>query len=395
MRTPKWKITADGEVYFTVRYRNPPGGPQRSISFYGDTEKAALSDAEEFISLLSSLGPERATKWWNEHLDAEPGDHGMTLDEWWPKYLDSLTGITDGTRDSYGRIYKRIWSKPLGGRPLTSLERTDITRIINELAAEGRADKTIANFYGVLTSCLRVAFEDGHMPALPTKKIRLPRNTEHQSEEMRFLSQEEWARVHKALHPHYRPLFTLLVGSGARWGEAEALEVGDIFQGKARLSTGETIRVWQVRINKAAKWNVSSRNRVVGPPKTKKSRRTVPLPPEVMVEVAPLLGGREKRARLFLAPRGGALDHKSAWDEWRKALRAAELDDPQPRIHDLRHTYASWLLDEGVPPHVVSARLGHESIQTTVDVYGHGSADAHFAATEAISVAMRPRQITP
>ena len=41
------------------------------------------------------------------------------------------------------------------------------------------------------------------------------------------------------------------------------------------------------------------------------------------------------------------------------------------RFHDLRHTHTSLLLASGVPVHVVQARLGHASIQTTVDTYGH------------------------
>jgi integrase len=395
VRTPKREVTKQGEVYFTVRYRNPPGGPQRELAFYGDTEADARRDADTFAAVLAASGPEAAVRWWNTHLDDKPGAQGMTLDEWWPKYLEQKTGITQGTRDSCDRIYKRIWKPKLGHLPLTAIERGDVTRVINQLAADGRADKTIANFYGVLTTCLKMALEDGHIAALPTRKIKLPRNTEHETEEMRFLSHDEWADIQAQLRKrgngHYVALFTFLVGSGARWGEAEALTVGDIFQRRVRLDGGGTVMVWHVRINKAAKWNVSSRHREVGPPKTKKSRRTIPLGPEVMVELAPLLGGRAKTDRLFLAPKGGPLDHAEAWRVWTAVREAAGLDDPQPRIHDLRHTHASWQLDAGVPVHVVSARLGHESIQTTVDIYGHGSVDAHLAAVEAVSMAMRPR----
>src|SRR6202040_4460447 len=43
----------------------------------------------------------------------------------------------------------------------------------------------------------------------------------------------------------------------------------------------------------------------------------------------------------------------------------------KPRVHDLRHTNASWLIQAGVPLTVIQRHLGHESIQTTVDRYGH------------------------
>jgi integrase len=54
---------------------------------------------------------------------------------------------------------------------------------------------------------------------------------------------------------------------------------------------------------------------------------------------------------------------------WRKIFENADV--PQIRIHDMRHTFASLLLQQGESLHYVKEQLGHASIQTTVDVYGH------------------------
>ncbi|MFD6195709.1 tyrosine-type recombinase/integrase [Mycobacteriaceae bacterium NPDC060252] len=62
--------------------------------------------------------------------------------------------------------------------------------------------------------------------------------------------------------------------------------------------------------------------------------------------------------------------------------------DPRPRIHDLRHTCASWLIQAGVPLPVIQQHLGHESIQTTVDVYGHLDLRSARAAAEAMGKAL-------
>lgn len=367
-----------GEVYFRVRYRKD--GRERAHTFYGDTEALARADADDFIGLLASLGSERAVKWWNDHLDDEPGNQGLTLDQWWPRYLEAVTGVTEGTRLRYDGTYRRVWAGPLGGKPLAAIRREDIARVVNQLSAE-RADKTVKNAYGILATCLKVAMQDGLLPVLPTQGIRLPRRTEHTSTEMRFLDYDEWDRLHAALPEHYRPLFTFLIGTGARWGEAEALLVGDIVGNRAVIS-------------KAAKWNGSKATREVGPTKTKRSRRTVTLPPEVTAELEPLLG-RGKRERLFLAPRGGALRHRTVYDDWKKACEKAGLD-PQPRIHDLRHTHVAWLIARGVPMVVIQRRLGHEQITTTMDRYGHLLPELEAAAAEAASVAMRPpRQALP
>lgn len=391
MRSPKRRVTSDGEVFFTGRYRNPPSGPRRSLAFYGNTEAAALSDANEFVGLLATVGVEKAVKWWNEHLDREPGDRALTLDQWWPRYLASLTGVTDGTRDSYDRIYKREWKPKLGAMPLTAIGRDDVAGIINRLSRAGKSDKTIRNVSVVLTSCLKVAREDGHIPALPTRGIRLPRNTDHESDDMRFLTYDEWDKVHGKLPAHYRPLFTFLIGTGCRYGEAEALTVGDVFTTPFTLESGDVIDRWQVRVVKAAKWNATSRTRTVGPTKTRKGRRTITLPPEVIVELAPLLGGRAKTERLFLAVKGGPIRHKPVYDVWVKACKDAGLD-PRPRMHDLRHTHVAWLIAAGVSLPVVQARLGHEQITTTIDTYGHLLPELEAAATEAASLAMRPRR---
>src|SRR6185295_17155910 len=94
--------------------------------------------------------------------------------------------------------------------------------------------------------------------------------------------------------------------------------------------------------------------------------------------------------RLFLAPRGGELRHRTVYDEWKAAVERAGLE-PQPRIHDLRHSHVSWLIAAGIPLPVIQRRLGHEHIATTIDRYGHLLPDLQAAAAEAASVAMRPR----
>jgi integrase len=374
-RTPKKHTNPKtGEHYYRVRYRR--AGKQRALTFYG---AHGLKDATEFTALLDTLGADRAVAWWNANLERD--DTGPTLDEWWPRYLAATTGLTDGTRLTYERTYRRVWSPAIGSRPLAAITREDIAHVINDLSAR-KADKTVRNAYGIIASCFKVAVSDNVIPTTPCLKIRLPRRTEHTAAEMRFLTYDEWAVLYNALPAHYRPLFTTLIGTGIRWGEAEALAVADVVPSD---------HGWMLRVNKAAKWNASKATRDIGPTKTRKSNRTVTLPPEVVEVVAPLIAGRRGSERLFLAPRGGELRHRTVYDEWKAACGRADLD-PQPRIHDLRHTHVAWLIAAGIPLPVIQARLGHESIKTTVDRYGHLLPDLQVAAAQAASVAMRPRE---
>lgn len=370
VRTPQKLKTQAGETYYRVRYRRD--GKQRSLTCYGPT---AREDAEEFARLLDLWGADRAWAHWNAHL--EPGPHALTLDAWFDRHLAAMTNVTEGTRLTYRRTYDRVWSKPLGSLPLDAVTREHIAHVINELAAT-KSDKTVKNAYGVLATAFKVAVADGHLPETPCKRIALPRRTEHEATEMRFLTYDEWAQLYDALPAHYRPLFTFLVGTGCRWGEVEALQVRDV----------ELIPTPVVRVTKAAKWNASKATREIGPTKTPESRRTVTLPPEVVAAIAPLLDGRKRTERLFLAPRGGELRHRTVYDEWRKAVERSGLEEPFPRIHDLRHTHVAWLIAAGIPLPVIKARLGHKEIATTIDRYGHLLPDLQHQAAAAAQAVM-------
>lgn len=369
-RTPQRIVHGKtGEIYYRVRYRRK--GEQKALSFYGPQ---ALADADEFVKLLDSVGADKAVAYWNANL--ERMDTTITLDEWWPRYIKAITKATEGTKLTYDRVYRRVWQEPLGDMPLDTITREVVALVVNQLSLT-KSDKTVRNAYGVLAGALNRAVKDNIIPANPVRGLDLPQRTAHLETEMRFLDHAEWEALYWALPEHYRPLFTTLIGTGMRWGEAEALTVGDVTLAPSPV----------VRITKAAKWNASKATRDVGPTKTKKSKRTVTLPPEVVVELEPLLD-RRKSERLFLAPKGGPLRHRTVYDEWKAAVERAKLD-PQPRIHDLRHTHVAWLISAGVPLPVIQARLGHEHIATTIDRYGHLLPDVQAAAAQAASLAMR------
>jgi integrase len=116
----------------------------------------------------------------------------------------------------------------------------------------------------------------------------------------------------------------------------------------------------------------------------------VTLPDETVEAIRHLLD-RPRSHRLFLPPHGGPLRHKTFYvDIWqKKALAGAGLDDPQPRIHDLRHSHVAWLIAAGAPLPVIQQRLGHEKITTTIDTYGHLLPDVQRAAAEAADVVLR------
>lgn len=374
MRTPRRYVSKDGSVSFHVRYRLD--GTSTSTTFRGP-EKQAKAQAQAFAAMIDAVGAKAALEW-QRREDEEVAPATMTLDEWSERYIETRTGVTDGTRHGYRRTYALSYGRLIGDMAIAHITHADIAMALNKLGitggrgGKGYSDKSIKNAHGLLASMFKEALAEGVITTNPCARIKLPRATSHQRAEMVLLSRDDFEQLVGSIGERHRPLVITLGGTGIRWGEAEALEVRDV-----------NLEAKTLRINKAAKWDTRNARRVVGPTKTVNSERTVVLPERVVEVLRPLVEGRPKTARLFVAPRGGHLQHKTFWeDAWLPACKKAGLD-PRPRIHDLRHAHAAWLIEAGVPMPIISRRLGHHSISVTVDTYGHLLPDVQRAAIEA------------
>lgn len=365
MRTPE--PTPSGA--WKVRFRGP-----RKRGGHGQTSEtfAKRRDAERFCRWLDALGAQGAL---DQIYAGEQATAVPTMDELAAQHIAHLTSVTDGTRLNYERLWARTWGARFGKVPVTMVGPDAIRAAVIALAGT-YSHKSLKNQRGLLAGVMDRAIEQGHITKNPTKGIRLPRANEVEAVEMRILTAEEYLGVEDKFHAHYLPLLRFLAATGARWGEAVALTVADV-------------SLPNVRIRRALKWSPDN-ERTVGPTKTRKSNRTVSIPADLHDELRNLCAGKPKTALVFTAPRGGPVQHRTFWsDIW---LPAVKHLDPRPRIHDLRHSHASWLLGRGVPIHIVQRRLGHESIQTTVDTYGHLLPDAQAAASDAAALVFTPRR---
>ncbi|WP_226962650.1 MULTISPECIES: site-specific integrase [unclassified Streptomyces] len=202
---------------------------------------------------------------------------------------------------------------------------------------------------------------------------------------MCFLERDEYARITMEIRdPDARDLADWLIGTGMRWGEATALQVRDLNL-NAPVPTANVQRAWK----KAKKGSAEAF--YLGPPKTKKARRLVALSPAQVEMARRLTADLLPEDYVFRAARGGAWRHANYYNrKWKPAVEAAVAKGlpKRPRIHDLRHTHVAWLIAARIPLPAIQARLGHESIQTTVDRYGHlvSSLDTDIAA--AVEAAM-------
>lgn len=312
-------------------------------------------------------------------------------------HIETLTGVSTGTRREYGSYLEHdIAPHPIGGRLARDLRHADVAQWVNWLEADrGLAGKTIANRHGLLSAAMSSAVRDKVATDNPCRGIRLPR-TGHRSKSMALLTRDEFQTLYAAIAPRYRPLVLLLVGTGMRFGEATALRVEDV----------DLIHK-AIHVHRAWKRTGTS-VKELGPTKSRRSDRTVGVPAQVIEALGPLLDGASPSRLLFTSGAGEEVKQATFWNRvWRpavcqvggdqveftrdkdgrkKLVVVARGDGKHPRIHDLRHTFASWAIQSGIPLPVIQRQLGHESITTTIDTYGHLARSDFDALAEATSV---------
>lgn len=338
MRQVKEYVAKDGAVTYRVRYRS--GNKQHSETF------RRRPDAETFAQLLD-ISTLDALRWLHDRQGNRPED-ATTFGQWFDTYLAQLTGITPRTRDDYAAMHRRYLTE-LDPLPLSLITRAHVAGIVNELDRAGKSPKTIKNVIHMLSSIMALAVDEGHIPRNPTKRVRLPKQ-ELDGHEERYLTHEEAGALIEATPDYYRPLVIFLIGSGVRWSEATALQGRDV-----DLVNG-TIRIRRAWKRVPGGWEV-------GPPKSVKANRTINPSVAALLAVQPLI--RKPNDLVFTTPAGNVIRHANFYNRvWLPACKRAGLD-PRPKIHDCRHTFASFLISEGQPLEAVGAQLGHEHGQTT------------------------------
>jgi integrase len=348
-------------------------GREQSITFAGPN---AWTDGDHWRTTFAALGAKRAYALFLAELQAD--ESTPTVAEAVEKHIAGLTGITAGTRSKYRSILRTSIGPYLGDHPVTILggqSADEVRAWVNELETGGRhftgeakprkrrSGKTIANHFALLSSAAETAMQDGLIERNAIKGMQLP-DADPDGDEIQMLEPAEIDTVLRCLPPHWHPMALFAVGTGLRFGEQTALRKYDI-----NLARGE------VEIKRA--WKYDDGPAVLGPPKTKKARRTVPLAPYLIAMLEEHLHGVDPSNWAFRSPRGFVVRSGTFWARYWGPARELMLADAvhplqrAPRWHDLRHTAASWWLREGEPIHQVQYWLGHESIVTTVDRYGH------------------------
>ena len=266
------------------------------------------------------------------------------------------------------------------GMRLDRLSRDAIKNMFVELAEQNLSAGTLKNVLIVLRSLLNGAIEDKIITTNPAAKLGRFIPKDEDRFEVSPLTQDELQKFLNATQrtcPDQYPLFLTLARTGMRVGEVVALKWGDVQFGE---DENDRNRFIFVRRNWVAK--------KYGKPKSGKERR-VDLSRQLRRVLLDLRDQRSLKAYLagqtsiadelvFPSEAGTPLDGSNVYSRY--FLPAVEASGLRHfRIHDLRHGFASLLIQDGASLAYVRDQLGHSSIQVTVDLYGHLVPSANIA----------------
>ena len=222
-----------------------------------------------------------------------------------------------------------------------------------DLAAGGLGPSGIRQSVYLMSAILEHAVRSGRIRSNPTRGLALPRPRRRDHV---FLTHGQLAALADAAG-RWRLLVLVLGYTGLRWGEATALRVCDIDFTRRRIDVRRAFSDVGGKI-------------VPGTPKSHLAR-TVPLPRFLAAELTASIQGKTPDDLVFTTISGSVV--RSA--NWRQkvflpARKQGGISD-RFRIHDLRHTAAALMIQAGYPPKMLQEILGHASITTTLDLYGH------------------------
>ncbi|WP_445187215.1 tyrosine-type recombinase/integrase [Pseudonocardia sp. Cha107L01] len=289
--------------------------------------------------------------------------------------------------------------KQWGSWPLAKIDHLAIQTWVTDLG-RGLSPATVAECRRLTGGVLRSAVRNRLIAFNPCEDIRVPSRRVRDTDEKVISREDLRGLLLPAVPERYRAVVAMAAGAGLRWGEVVGVCLDAIDLERAQVRVIRTVI------------EVSGHTSFKPFPKSTAGRRTVPLPAwlvgimrEHMAGVSPGEGGlvfpnevggalrrtlfrtRIWRPSLVRAGLLGNVTEKgkrrftASWSDETGAhqmefkTRAAAIKHVvrnQPgglRFHDLRHSYATWLVDDGVPPNMVQRVMGHERSSTTLDLY--------------------------
>ena len=306
----------------------------------------------------------------------------LTVEGWltmWVSHCSShLTHSSLYERKQYIRLYIVPY---IGDRLLKELSMNDVRKLYDVLVRRGLSDNTIRNTRNILRAALNQAVEDEIIKKNVALKI-VPPKALTPPKEIKSLSDDEVAKFTEAVKKDERgPMFFVDLFTGMRKSELLGLTWDCVDFERQTIHLYRQLRLLE-----------GTGQYAFTPLKNKKEREIYP--PACVFDVLKEVRKKQTEQRIRCGPAwkndknfvftkedGSHLSHKGAYQAFKRITRLCGIT--QVRVHDLRHTYATLSLQNGVDPTTVSRMLGHATVSFTLDVYTHmTNSSAHGAAVK-------------
>lgn len=350
---------ADGR-WCAAYYVPKPGGGRTRKYVYGKSREDARRKLTEIIRSV------------DQGVPVPVG--GQTVADYlaeWLRHVRPL--IRESTYAAYESNVRLHIVPRIGRRNLDKLAARDVRLMLDDLRTTGRRPRLVQYVHATLRAALEHAVREELVARNVARLVQVPRP---QRAEREALSVEDAKTLLKAAEAdRLHALYVVVLLLGLRRSEVTGLRWRDVDLAAGTLTIRQTL-------------HRTGEGLVFLPPKTQRSRRTVPLPPAVVDALCRHHAAQQAECvthgawpdsdLVFTTPRGTPVEPRNLSRMFGELADRAGVG--RVRLHELRHTCVSLLLALGVHPRVVMEIVGHSAIEMTMNVYGHVALDTQREA---------------
>lgn len=308
-------------------------------------------------------------------------DNSITLSQWFKSWIEihKYKVIRNNTKMYYTQLFTKHIEPSLGKKRLKDITQLNIKALLKELDQKGYHYETKNKVRIMLLDMFDKAMVDNYVLKNPCKGIRLSRD---EKKDMRVFSREEQAEFFECSKgTFYDNLFVVAVSTGLRQGEICALTWDDIDFEKKEISVTKTLLYQKLEGDTQKEFHLN-------PPKTKTSKRTVPISKQCEIALKKQYIQRNnvmarKSAKplegfdnlLFTTKYGTPICNQILLDAIKRIIEEINLcrDELEQfesfSPHCFRHTFATRCFEAEIQPKTVQTYLGHATLQMTMDLY--------------------------
>lgn len=295
-----------------------------------------------------------AEEWLRNFLITQNADFDMKFEEFWKMYCaDMETRLREHTMRTKRYIVELKILPYFGKKRVNDITAADIRQWQNELIKKGYSPTYLKTINNQLSAIFNYAVRYYDLKSNPCAKAGSMGKSK--AEEMDFWTGEEFKKfIDSVMNKRLSYMaFMTLYWTGMRLGELLALTPKDVDLEKRTISITKS-------------YQRLGRKDVITPPKTPKSKRVITIPEFLAADIKDYMDSLydlQEDDRLFPITKY-YLEH-----EMQRGIKESGVK--RIRLHDLRHSHASLLIELGFSPLEIANRLGHEKVETTLNTYAH------------------------